>query len=444
MQAQGVDSLLYRQLPNYPFVIISDSVVTQPPVITDSIFDETSRGIHFRVNRTELLSDDPFISLYNDTIVPFIKKNNLILRKVFVKGAASPEGPYANNVRLSQGRTKRLLEFLNSNLDQPIEGTPLSSDCITEDYAYLVKLMEQAGDPEYNKVKELWEKCNGDERLCKQKLMAMNKGITWRRLLKVYFPTLRQSRVILWFSKNPDYITPKTYSFTSETKMPEVGIIPFQSELKGLDLETKQYTRRHMIALRTNLLHDCLFIPQFGFAPGVNVQLEYYPLSGHYTYNMGFTFTNHRHWDVHRFFQVREFQLELRRYFKGEGAFIGHYICAYADGAKYGIGFSETKGWEGEGGGAGLGVGYTCNLTKKGNLRLEFSLTAGVFITRYDPYVWGNPINGTIDGLYYYDYHGNASQFKERNHRLIWFGPTNAGIHLTYDIIYRKRKEVIK
>jgi hypothetical protein len=68
----------------------------------------------------------------------------------------------------------------------------------------------------------------------------------------------------------------------------------------------------------------------------------------------------------------------------------------------------------------------------------------GAFITRYDPYVWGNPINGTIDGLYYYNYRGSTSQFKKRNHRFMWFGPTNAGLHLTYDIIYRKKKEVTR
>jgi hypothetical protein len=110
----------------------------------------------------------------------------------------------------------------------------------------------------------------------------------------------------------------------------------------------------------------------------------------------------------------------------------------------YGIGFSATKGWEGEGGGAGLTIGHTCKLNKKGSLRLELSLSAGAFVTVYDPYVWGNPINGTIDGLYYYDYHGSTSLFKERNHRFMWFGPTNAGIHLTYDIIYRKKKEVTR
>ena len=434
--AQTPDTLLYKQLPGYPFVYISDAYVSKPPVITDSLFDMVARGIRFRVNRTELLKDDPFISLYNDSLVPLLKEKNLILREVYVKGAASPEGPYWNNVRLSRERTKRLIEFLKSNLDQPIGNCATNSKCVTEDYAYLVKLMELAGDEEYEQVKAIWDRSKGDEHLCKSELMALNGGKTWNRLLEVYYPTLRQSRVVLWFTVNPDRMPLKACPVTTEPAHPEL------TSLSMTATEAKAYARRHLIAVRTNLLHDFAYVPQFGFAPSGNIQLEYYPLTGHYTYNAGFTFSNHRHWQDHQFMQVRDVQLELRRYFKGGGQFLGTYLGAYAEGTVYGIGFSATKGWEGEGGGAGLTLGHTCRLNKKGSLRLELSLSMGAFITRYDPYVWGNPINGLIDGLYYYDYRGSTSQFKKRNHQFMWFGPTNAGLHLTYDIIYRKKKEV--
>lgn len=202
------------------------------------------------------------------------------------------------------------------------------------------------------------------------------------------------------------------------------------------------YSRRHLIAARTNLVQDLLYVPQFGWAYGGNIQLEYYPLRGHYTYNAGFTFTNHRHWSEYKFFQLSDFQLELRRYFTGGGRFLGPYASLYGEYTVYGIGFSKTKGWEDEGGGGGLSLGYTCRLNRKGSLRLELSASLGYFYTRHDPYVYGNPLTSKEDGLYYYDYHGNTSEFRERNHRFSWFGPTNAGIHLTYDIIYRKKQPV--
>ena len=445
--AHKLDSLLYKQLVDYPFVFVSDSIVTTPPVITDSLFDEIARGIRFQVNRTELQAADPFISLYNDSLVPWLKDNNLILREIYVKGAASPEGPYDNNVRLSRERTKRLIEFLSSNLSQPIADRPTNTSFVTEDYAYLVKLMQQAGDKDYGKVKAIWDACKGNERLCKKKLRALNGGRTWRRLVKEYFPTLRQSRMVLWFALNPHHIpVPKQrYYFADKADMqifPSFPVLPtFSMEPVSTDtvVVAQDSPRRHMIALRTNLLHDFLYVPQFGFAPGANVQLEYYPLSGHYTMNAGFTFTNHRHWDTHKFMQIRDLQLELRRYFKGGGQFIGTFLNAYVEGMVYGIGFGKTKGWEGEGGGAGVGVGHTWALNKRGNLRLEASINFGAFITRYDPYVYNN------DGKYYYDYHGSLTEFKKRNHQFVWFGPTNAGLHITYDIIYRKhRKEAIR
>lgn len=436
--AQSGEMMEYHQLQECPFVYVAESFTTVPPQISDSLFDQVARGLRFKVNRTELMSDDPFVAYFNDTLVPLLQKMDLVLCGVIVKGAASPEGPYDNNVRLSRERTRRLIDFLRGDTDLKISEGSLSSNFITEDYGYLVTLMKQADDPEAAQVAQIWEQCNGDERLCKQKLRALNGGRTWNRLLEKYFPLLRQSRVVMWYAPHPMHVIQGIKVDPVEVSYDSMPDIHYQAPPLR-----KIYTRRHMIAVRTNLVHDLLYVPQFGFAPGANVQLEYYPLSGHYTFNAGFTFTNHRHWDDNKFFQVRDAQLELRRYFRGGGDFIGTYLSAYAEGTVYGIGFSKQKGWEGEGGGAGLGLGYTCPLNRKGNLRLELSLSMGAFVTRYDPYVYGNPLNGAEDGLYYYNYHGSASDFRERNHRFIWLGPTNAGIHLTYDIIYRKKKEVI-
>lgn len=445
-RAQSLDCKTYKQQKSYPFVLISEAGTDCPPIISDSLFNAISRGIHFRVNRTELLSTDPFVSLYNKELRPILKAHDMRLGQVFVRGAASPEGPYDNNIRLSKGRTKRLIEFLSEGLSTSEDALPVKASSITEDYGYLVTLMGEAKDADYNIVKAIWEKSKGDERYCKQQLMKYNKGKLWKRLLAVYFPTLRQSRVILWFIRNHKiYYVPIEAVYTPTFNVDldtQLRITLPEPTLPAPPTQQIEYKRRHLIALRTNLLHDFLYVPQFGAAFGINTQLEYYPLDGHYTYNAGFTFSNHRHWDEHKFFQIRDLQLELRRYFKGEGQFIGPYLSAYVEGTKYGIGFSETKGWEGEGAGAGISLGYTCNLNKKGSLRLEFSASFGGFYTRFDPYIWGNPVTGDKDGLYYYDYYGNSSDFKERNHNFTCFGPTNAGIHITYDIIYRKKKAV--
>lgn len=195
-----------------------------------------------------------------------------------------------------------------------------------------------------------------------------------------------------------------------------------------------------VVAVKTNLVHDFAVVPQFGFAPGINLQLEYLPLKGHYTGSVGFTFTQHSREQEFKFFQIRDLQLELRRYFKGNAAYKGPYLGAYAEGVMYGIGFDKTRGWVGEGTGGGLSAGWVWALDKKGHLKLEVSLSLGVLYSRYDPFVYGNPITETDDGLYYYDYMGKAQDFQRRNHQFFWFGPTNAGIQISYALFGRKKR----
>ena len=439
----------YHQLEDFPFVLIADDPNDSNYEVSDSLFDAASRGIRFRVNSTELQPDDPFIRLYTEMLVPRLQSMSMELKQVFVRGAASPEGPYLNNVRLARERTRRLIDYINAQLGSYSDaGPPIRSTSVTEDYGRLVKMMGEAQDADYGKVNSVWQSCQGDEACCKRRLMALEGGRVWRRLVKQYFPALREARVILLFARRqepkPEPVIAPVDTMPALPPVSHVEVKEPEPVLVVVDTvpaeEPVRYVRRHLIAARTNLVHDLLYVPQFGWAYGANIQLEYYPLRGHYTMNAGFTFTNHRHWQDYKFFQLRDLQLEVRRYFRGGGEFIGPYLGLYAQGTKYGIGFSKTKGWEGEGGGGGLSVGYTCRLNRKGSLRLELSASFGLFITRYDPYVYGNPFNREEDGLYYYEYYGNADNFQERNHRWTWFGPTNAGIHITYDIIYRKKK----
>ena len=433
----------YRQDKDFPFSVITGENEDIAPKFSDAEFYTMSTGVVFQVNKSDIRPDDPFFSLYRDEILPRINLQHLQLRKVFIRGAASPEGSYANNRRLGQARSKALLDALRSQLRNQYIETDAEVSSVTEDYGYLCYLMREAQDADYATVQGIYDSCEGNEPRCKQQLMAVQGGRLWQRLLRDYFPRLRTARLILWFSEPDREHAPLTEITPLEadsltfielpTPQPSPLVIPAQDTI-----------RRHMVALRTNLLRDGFYMPQFGWAPGIDAQLEYYPLDGHYTYNAAFTWTNHRHWSSQEFFQMRDLQLELRRYFHGGGEFLGTYLGAYLEGTVYGIGLSKTKGWEGEGGGAGLSVGYVMPLNRRGNWRLEFMASFGGFVTRYDPYVYGNPVTKEEDGDYYYNYLGSASAFKERNHQFTWFGPTNVGIQITYDILYRKPQAVKK
>lgn len=437
----------FRPISSLPFIYVADVLPDSVPQLSDSLFLAVARGLSFRVNRTELLPDDPFIRLYDEEIAPLLNEQNLCLYGIQVRGAASPEGPYDNNCRLARDRTLRLFEFLTARLVANSLCTPAllqRQEMVVEDYAYLLELMRRHHDPYYDEVSALLTRCGRDEACCKEALQRLHGGTVWSHLYRRYFPALRQARAVFFFVRRPDMQpldgTPQRGHLLADSLQPRPraprALIPLTEQ------PAVRYTRRHLLALRTNLLHDAFYMPGFGWAPTANVQLEYYPLRGHYTYNLGFTFSNHRHWQSCEFFQVRDLRLEVRRYFRGGGRFLGTFLQAGMQGTDYGFGLDKERGWQGEGGGASLGIGHSLRLNRKGSLRLEFTFDVGCFLTRYDPYVYGNPVTHQENGYYYYDYTGKASDFKRRNQQLFWIGPTNAGIHLTYDILYRKKKPV--
>ena len=430
---------------DFPFIIITKDDVQELPEMNDREFYRYSLNVVFQVNKSDIRRDDPFLGIYRREILPRINSEHLQLRKIYVRGAASPEGSYEHNRRLGQQRTQSLLNELQRDLEHQYLKPEISVTSVTEDYGRLCLLMEEAGDPDYAQVKRIYDEAQGDEKLCKAQLQKAQGGLLWARLLKQYFPKLRSASLIIWFSEPDVKHAPlkdlDPLPMPTAELQPAQRIAPYQGSYQPLPFSLPEvaHTRRHLIAVRTNLLHDFLYMPGIGWTPSPNIQFEFYPRSGHLTYNIGMTWGTHRSWSTQEFWQVRDFQFELRRYFRGGGQFMGPYLGAFLEGNKYGIGFNRHDGWEGEGGGAGLTAGYVMPLTQKKNLRLEFMAAAGFYRSYYDPYTYGNPVTGTIDDKYYYKYFGSASAFKKRNHVMNWFGPMNLGIQLTYDIIYRKR-----
>lgn len=198
--------------------------------------------------------------------------------------------------------------------------------------------------------------------------------------------------------------------------------------------------RREFLAIKTNLLEWGAYVPQYGMCPMPNVELEFYPKSGHWTFGATFDFPWWKgNTENHKYFELNNLQLYARYYTRNSAAgFSGFYIQPYAQAFLYQIGFSASKGWVGEGFGGGAGIGYMLPLSRDRHWRLDFALQLGVFVTKYDPYVYGCPVEGVDDGLYYYDYVGDASLFKKREYSLTWFGPTRIGVSVSYDLLYRR------
>ena len=191
---------------------------------------------------------------------------------------------------------------------------------------------------------------------------------------------------------------------------------------------------RPVIGVSTNLPYDITYIPNYGLTSIPSLSLEIYPGKGKFTFGADVEWPMWKHPQEHRYLQINNLTLWSRFYFKPkEGRFRGWYLLANVNAARYGIGWNG-RGWEGEGLGASLGVGYKVTI---GRFFVDMGLAAGYFYSGYDPYVWG----ADATGWYYYDFAGDPDQFVKLNSRLSWIGPTRVYISIGVDLFNRKKKK---
>ena len=418
----------------------------------EEFFDKAGRVV-FPVNDYRLPPDAPLLKQLENEVLPVINSEGYALSRIYIRGAASPEGPYAFNKQLGEKRAKALTDFIVSRLSVPVSDSSFSLDVDFEDYRSLCLFLSRAQDNYYSRVKSLCDKYLPSDNVAqlKKELQNAEGGKLWKHLLTNYFPNLRTARIMLVFKqKQTEAIAeqPVEEQPVEEQPVPE-PIVVEQPVMEApataavvLD-EPQILPRREYLSVKTNLLLDGAYVPGYDrWCPIPNVAIEYYPKKGHFTYGASLDFPWWQDYDAHKYFQIRNYQLETRYYLRsgnissnppGEGAaFRGLYLQAYAHVALFGLCFDADRGWVGEGAGGGIGVGYVMPLSKKGHWRLEFGLQAGYFRCKYDPYQYENPVDPSYsDHLYYYKWSLDPALFEKRQYRYNWLGPTRVGITLT-------------
>ena len=450
----------YSDYPYLRFVEYGDSLV-----MNDEDFFDVAGKVVFPVNKSSLNLSDQFLRELDEKVLPDINRDSLQLVQLIIRGAASPEGPVKLNQKLGSQRAQALFNFIQSRLAFPLSSRYFSLDVDIEDYSTLCLMMRRANDPDYGYVRDLTDRYEGQPDQLKQKLQRARGGQLWNRLLKEYFPGLRTARIVLVFRRyvpveleEEEPVVPELDPVVQE-QSPVVLVEPGLPEVDSIapvpvgtpaEPEPDTIPRREFLSLKTNLLFYGVYMPGYNrWCPIPNVAVEYYPKNGHFTFGASFDFPWWQDYDAHKYFQIRNYQVESRYYLRsgdmdsnppGKGpAFRGLYLQGYAHLGLFGICFDADRGWVGEGLGAGVGAGYVMSLSKKGHWRLEFGLQVGFYACKYDPYQYENPVDPNYrDHLYYYKWTQDPSLFKKRQYRYSWLGPTRIGVTLTYDLLYRR------
>ena len=446
-----VDTAAYHPYSYIRFVTEQDSMK-----MTDEEFFDIAGKVIFPINKWTLPKRDSLIMQLENEVFPLINRDSLELVYMMLRGAASPEGPTRFNKFLGEKRAEAMLNFVKENLTVPV-GENFDMEINIEDFRTLCLLMRRTGDKDYGYVQAMCDQYlpkNQVEKL-KSVLRGVRQGTLWLRLYREYFHRLRAARIVFFFRSPttyaPNVILEPPVEVVEEPALPDSTVVepPVVEDVKPEVPQPVRLPRRELLSVKTNMLFYGVYMPGYNrWCPIPNVAIEYYPLHGHFTYGASFDCPWWQSYDAYKFFQVRNYQLETRYYFRsgdirknplGQGAaFRGWYLQAYAHAGLFGICFDKDRGWEGEGVGGGIGGGYVLPLSRKGHWRLEFNLQVGYFVAKYDPYQYGNPKTGEEDGLYYFKWSHDRDLFKKRQYRFNWIGPTRVGVTLTYDLLYRR------
>ena len=234
----------------------------------EEFFDQAGRVV-FSVNDYHLPPNAPLLKQLEQDVLPVVNREGYVLSRIFVRGAASPEGKYERNKLLSEKRAQSLVDFVTSRLTMPVGEDNCSIDIDFEDYRSLCVFLSRAGDPAYEYVKSLCDKYlpKNNTKALKAALRKAQGGRLWRRLLADYFPNLRTARIIFVFRR----VQPVVEQPVVET--PEVVGAPKELETSARyeDLtvtkriiETQNVPRHGQLLLRNNLLYDATLSPNLG------------------------------------------------------------------------------------------------------------------------------------------------------------------------------------
>ena len=416
---------------------------------TDSAFIHDSRPIiPFVVGKKDIEQQDR--KWITNNLIPKLKAlgdSGIIIGRA----SASPEGSLHINTQLANARKASMNALLSS---YGINTNLIRYDVAPMDFPLMRALMKLRKDDYLPVVDSLMNQYAADVILLKEAMIKQDRGKLWQHLYHNYFPSLRSVRIMaIKRAEKEEDKREEIERKENERKENEIEKIEEIEKTEKIEKEeTEGDERRELMSVKTNLLFDLAYMPGYNrFCPIPNVAIEYYPLHGHFTYGASFDTPWWKHYSKHKYFQLRNYQVHIRYYLRrgdieerkpGEGAaFKGFFFSAYAHAYLYNICFSEKRGWEGEGWGAGMGVGYVMPIDRKEHWRLEFGLQLGYLHTLYDPYQWRCPVDPDTDAnRYYYKWYGNAKDFKKRQHSYSWIGPTRVEITLSYDLIYRHKE----
>ena len=344
---------------------------------------------------------------------------------VVIVSQSSPEGVYEHNLKLSRLRAATMHRTIGQR--HPELNDRLYVQPGGESWSRLRENVAKDTKMKQSTIDQVLRIIDADINVGTKKWRLQQLPI-YRYLIQTHYPRIRNSVFcIVYYAE----VTPEEPAEEVVVEVPQEEpvdtILEMPEEVQSQPEQVEEVVLREpMLNLHTNLLYD--------LGTAVNVGVEYYPNNSRWSVVANYTFPWWGGDKHHRYLQLLDGELQVRRYFDKEAGHTGHYLMGYGHANLYDLSFDAERAWQGEGWGIGLGYGYVWQPWKNKRWKIEAFLRIGYYHSLYDPYHASDPYNGK----YYYDWEGAIEDFERRNHRLRWIGPTGIGVTLSYDLLTRK------
>lgn len=376
--------------------------------------------VHFRW-------DDPRLDLhYMDNDKAFDRFAEVIdsiglhlIDSVVIVSQSSPEGTWRHNQRLSERRAATMRRALNQRHPELSDRLHVHPD--GESWERLREYVASDTKMKQSTIEKVLNVIDADISIDTKK-WRMEQLPVYRYLYQTYYPRIRNSVFCIVYYDIPLPMAPLSVSVEEPTLPDSISPIPVVYIPE----------REPVLNVRTNLLYDMGTV--------LNVGVEYYFRNPHWSLVGHYTFPWWSNDKYYYYLQILNWDIEARYYMQHSKYHAGWYVAPYVHWNLYDISLDAERGWQGEGRGCGLTLGHAFRVGDNQRWKVECFFRLGLYQTLYDPYHASDPFNGK----YYYDWPWAPENFVPRNHKLLWMGPTGAGVTVSYDLFKRKVKTKVK
>ena len=410
-------------------------VLTTSSSTEENRHDTTSFSIYYRsaVSKIErdFRNNAASLDAASEGLHSVVYNSNLRIYKVYIIGAASPEGRPELNTRLARDRAEGVKTFLKS-----IEPRLTDSDFVVissgEDWEGATRIAESYDTESGGDAVSNIFKGGHDSEAKKLMMKRIQGGNVWRRLISDYYPSLRRTDIHVLYSTVRPIMSVKCELPDVTLDVPYSDHLAPQTVLPEVEFPEPVEERFYSIAAKTNILYDAATALNFG------VEL---PLGNRFSlqYEQIFPWWNAGPHGNKYSMQALSFGGEARRWFaqrrqcagneelSGDQRqcpkLLGHYLGLYAHTGKFDIQAGRKFGcYQNHFKGIGLSYGYSLPLGRRANM--EFALSLGYMEIDYQHYIPSSDWSVLLKD------NGKAGT----KH---YFGPTKAKISVVFPIVFK-------